>query len=347
MTLSARDLIAGGVAFAVAAIGCEVVRVFAIRHALLDKPNARSLHQTPVPRIGGIAIVLAMYVGFAVANGFAFRASDPGAKLLLLGIPVAFVGLLDDLKPLPASVRFALQIGVSVTLLLFLDHRSVFVWSGLSLHLPRAAFLAIGTIWIVAVLNIYNFMDGMDGLAGSQALFAGSALAYVLALGGQSSLAILAGTGAAAAVGFLLHNRPPARIFMGDACSTFLGFMFAALPLVASTNGGDASAGTVPFVVGPLALAPFLLDGTFTILRRASKGEKVWQAHRTHLYQRAVATGLGHRDVLVRYIGWMLVSLAAVVLAVRGSEFVSILVVLTGLVSTWLWVRSREKKQPT
>ena len=343
MTLSGRHFIAGGVAFVVAAIGCEVVRVFAVRHALLDKPNARSLHQTPVPRIGGVAIVLAMYVAFVLATGLSEGISGTGTKLLLLGIPVAFVGLLDDLKPLPASVRFALQIGVSLALLLFLDHRSVFVWSGFWLHLPRAAFLAIGTIWIVAVLNIYNFMDGMDGLAGCQALFAGASLAYVLELGGQPSLAVLAVTGAAAAAGFLLHNRPPARIFMGDACSTFLGFMFAALPLISATKVGDSSAGTVPFIVGPLALAPFLLDGTFTILRRASKGEKVWQAHRTHLYQRAVATGLGHRDVLVRYVFWMLVSAAAVIFAVRGSVLLSVLGAFGGLVLTWLWVRSREK----
>ncbi|MFO0664296.1 MAG: glycosyltransferase family 4 protein [Polyangiaceae bacterium] len=343
---SSRWLIACGIAFLVSAVGCEVVRTFAVRHALLDKPNARSLHQVPVPRIGGVAVVLSVYVAFLVANGFAVGFADPGFKMLALAVPVAVAGLVDDLKPLPASIRFALQIAVSLGLLFFVDQGPLTLWKGYDLTLSRPVFLALGTIWIVAVLNIYNFMDGMDGLAGSQTFFAGASLAYVLAVSGRSSLSILVAATAAAAAGFLLHNRPPARIFMGDACSTFLGFLFAAVPVVSAMPSHDAASTTVPFLAGPLALAPFLLDGTFTLLRRASKGEKVWQAHRTHLYQRAVATGLGHRDVLVRYLAWFVVSASAVVMAVGGREWTAIVTVVLGLALTWSWVRRRETLNP-
>jgi UDP-N-acetylmuramyl pentapeptide phosphotransferase/UDP-N-acetylglucosamine-1-phosphate transferase len=213
---------------------------------------------------------------------------------------------------------------------------------GVTLSLPVWATTAVWVVWIVGVLNIYNFMDGMDGLAGAQAIGAGLALAVGLAAHGHHDLALLSGLLAMASAGFFVHNVGPARIFMGDAGSTMIGFTFAALALSA-----HARPDPLPLPVVPLALAPFLLDGTFTILRRASRGEAIWKAHRSHLYQRAVTSGQSHRDVLGPYVAWVGAAAIAAVLGARARGALMLALaatMLTGLLITWLWVRKIEAR---
>jgi UDP-N-acetylmuramyl pentapeptide phosphotransferase/UDP-N-acetylglucosamine-1-phosphate transferase len=205
--------------------------------------------------------------------------------------------------------------------------------------LPPAVTGAVLVVWIVGVLNITNFMDGMDGLAGSQVATAFGALAIVFAsvAPGASAAATFSAGIAAASLGFLAHNAPPARMFMGDAGSTFLGYAYAGLAVLGLSRG-------VPLAVSALAMSPFLLDGTFTLFRRALRGEKVWRAHRSHLYQRAVQTGLGHREVLLVYLAWMVFGGAA---ALVGAEDGRTLLAgwagsLAALVAVWRWVTGRE-----
>jgi UDP-N-acetylmuramyl pentapeptide phosphotransferase/UDP-N-acetylglucosamine-1-phosphate transferase len=217
------------------------------------------------------------------------------------------------------------------------------VGSGVVVALPVPLMGFALVVFLVGVLNIYNFLDGMDGLAGSQAATAGVALFVAFDLRGQDDLALIAIGVAASSAGFLSHNYPPARIFLGDAGSTFLGFTFGALAILGSVRAEGA-----PFAACPLALAPFLLDGTFTIIRRALRREPIWKAHRTHLYQRAVATGLDHRDVLLRYLVWMAAAGATAILAtantgglVLGALTASMLACLVGV---WVWVARRERR---
>ena len=153
----------------------------------------------------------------------------------------------------------------------------------------------------------------MDGLAGTQAACAGIAIAIAGASHGHADIAWIALALAASSAGFLFHNMPPAKLFMGDGGSTLLGFSFAALALMGAGRGDP-----VPFACAPLALAPFLLDGVFTLFRRSLRGEKVWRAHRTHLYQRAASAGRAHHDVLVAYAIWMGLAATAAVVASRG-----------------------------
>jgi UDP-N-acetylmuramyl pentapeptide phosphotransferase/UDP-N-acetylglucosamine-1-phosphate transferase len=324
---------------ALSALGCRAMAAFARRRHLLDHPNERSLHQAPVPRLGGAAIVVASWLPVALGCALSSRRDPAVVAWLVASLLVAVLGLVDDLKPLRASVRFLVQIGASATFCVAAGVPTrIGITRALDLDLPYPVALVLCTVWLVGVLNIFNFMDGMDGLAGTQALTAGVAVAG--ALDGRPELAWIGVAVAAASAGFLSYNAPPAKIFMGDAGSTFLGFTLASFLVL----GSDA-APPLPIAVAPLALAPFLLDGTFTIFRRLRRGEKVWQAHRSHLYQRAVQTGLSHKQVLVPYAVWCAAAAACAIVAARGDLVAlsaTVVVMLGALVATWRWVLRRE-----
>ncbi len=338
--------LASVLAFLIALVGCGAARDFALRRRLVQEPNERSLHASPVPRLGGVAVVLAVLAASALLVALGPAAGSPPSRRgltswLVCAVPVALLGLIDDLRPLPVRLRLAVQIVVASGFSLLVDLPAhVLLAGGLAAALPAGVTLALGVVWIVGVLNLTNFMDGMDGLAGLQAVGFGVGAGSAFAAAGHQDLAGIAAVLGAANLGFFLHNAPPARIFMGDAGSTFLGFSFGALPILATAR--DAA---TPFLVGPVVLAPFLLDGTFTLVRRALSRERVWRAHRTHLYQRAVLSGLAHRDVLLRYGAWMGVSAgAASALPSLGPAPSLGLAALmaTSVVPVVLWVRSAE-----
>lgn len=321
--------------FVLALVGCSFLRSYAQKRALLDHPNERSLHKVPIPRLGGVAIVVASAVCCAL-----FGARHGAAREMLvwavLSLPVAVLGLIDDLRPLPASLRFLLQfVFAGIFLYLCPLPREIVVAGTFAVAVPAAVSATVGVIFIVGLLNIYNFMDGMDGLAGSQAIGAGLALAAAGALHGHGDIAAVGAFVAAASAGFLLHNFPPAKIFMGDAGSTYLGFTFAAMAIL-----GVRRVDPLPLAVLPVALAPFLLDGTFTIARRASRREPIWRAHRSHLYQRAVGAGLTHHEVLVPYAVWTAFAAAAAVATSRSTlaAACAALAMLAALTLTWRWV---------
>lgn len=334
--------VALGSSFLVALVTCGLVRQFALRRALVDRPNERSLHSAPVPRLGGVGIAAGVWavMGGVVALSPAWPRRD---VLAWLGASVvtAGTGLVDDLRPVSAGTRLLIQLALAALITTVVGVPDHFVLAeGVRLAVPAWAASAAWVVWIVGVLNIYNFMDGMDGLAGGQAIGAGVATAAALAAHGASDLALVALLTVGASAGFFLHNVGPARIFMGDAGSTFVGFTFAVLALA-----GHARPDPLPLPVVPLALAPFLLDGTFTILRRAARREAIWKPHRTHLYQRAVTSGRSHRDVLGPYAAWIGAASIAAASASRasGARMLALgCVMLACLAATWLWVRRLE-----
>ena len=343
MSVTIIAVLCGG-SFLVALVACHVLRGLAERHALLDRPNERSLHTKPVPRLGGVGIVLgtlgAVFASLALVDDSASR--EIGAWLVA-GLVFAILGLADDLRGVGAGARFVVQNAFAAGFVLVVGvPTQVMLAPGLALTLPFGLALALWTVFIVGVLNIYNFMDGMDGLAALQAIGASLAISAALAVTGYPGTVVVPLTLGAATAGFYIHNAPPAKIFMGDAGSTFVGFTFAAIAL-----SGASRALPLPVLTVPLALAPFLLDGTFTIFRRLCRGERVWRAHRSHLYQRAVSTGLSHHDVLVRYATWIGSSaVASVVVASHGgaAALVSCGIVLVGLILTVCWVRKLESE---
>ena len=247
----------------------------------LDLPNQRSLHATPVPRSGGVGIMAGVMVGFvAMAPAFSFVAG-----LLLLTL----VSWWDDRRSLPAAVRFACHF-VAAGLVVAAVFPDVTIWN-----------LLLALLFIVWMTNLYNFMDGANGLAGGMAVFGFGAYAMAAGLSGEMNLAVWAACIAAAAAGFLLFNFDPARIFMGDVGSIPLGFLAASLGLV----GIQREVWPLWFPV--LVFAPFIVDATVTLLRRAWRREKIWQAHREHYYQRLVCSGWSHRKLALHEYALMVV----------------------------------------
>jgi UDP-N-acetylmuramyl pentapeptide phosphotransferase/UDP-N-acetylglucosamine-1-phosphate transferase len=260
---------AGAVSFIVAFI---VVRVLLSRFSrfALDQPNERSLHERPVPRTGGIAVLAGL------ASTLAFGAAQLWPALLL-ALALAALSLADDLRGMPVIARLVAHVLAA----------SVLVWYLLSPMAPwQAALLVIGIAWLT---NLYNFMDGADGLAAGMAVIGFGAYAIAAWFASQTALATLALGVAAASGAFLVFNIHPARIFLGDVGSVPIGFLAGGL----GVQGWRDEAWPLWFPVA--VFAPFIADATLTLVRRVARGERLWQPHRDHYYQRMVRGRLGHR----------------------------------------------------
>jgi UDP-N-acetylmuramyl pentapeptide phosphotransferase/UDP-N-acetylglucosamine-1-phosphate transferase len=259
------------------------------RAAILDRPNERSSHSEPTPRGGGIAVVAAILAAWLalIVTGVA----PPRLVTIIVGAALlAAVSWLDDRRGLPPLARLMAQfVAVGLGIVVVAPTGPIFQgW------LPPALDLAGAALVWVWFINLFNFMDGIDGLAGSEAAAIGAGLVLFASLGSgrDPALAALAGAIAAAAIGFLVWNWAPARIFLGDVGSVALGYLLGYLLIRAAARGHWQVALILPLY--------FLADATITLLRRLARGEKVWQAHREHLYQRAVQRGLGHAAVAWR-----------------------------------------------
>jgi UDP-N-acetylmuramyl pentapeptide phosphotransferase/UDP-N-acetylglucosamine-1-phosphate transferase len=262
----------------------------------LDIPNQRSSHSRPTPRGGGIVIVGGFLLGLAVWLLLGGSLSPRALGWLAGAVLVAGVGFVDDLRSLPAVPRLVVQLlGAFLLTIAGVQER----------ELPLVAVLVLGFIYVVGVTNIYNFMDGIDGLAATQAIVAGTALAAAGLIVQNPLVATGGSLLAAATAGFLVYNLPPARLFMGDVGSTFLGFNFAGLCLLGSIGVGG---GQLPVEFGAIVLAPFLFDGLVTLARRVLRGERWYAAHRSHFYQRLVRVGLSHGQVTGLYAGLAIVA---------------------------------------
>jgi len=288
-------------------VSLAVVRLLLTRFArlALDQPNERSLHERPVPRTGGIAVM----AGAASAGLWI----SPQLWLpLLLALGLGAVSFLDDVRGMSRRLRLALQVGAA----------GILCWYVLSPMNPLELVLFV--IAVVWVTNLYNFMDGSDGLAGGMALIGFSAYAIGAWTAGQVALALLCSAIGAGAAAFLLHNFHPARIFLGDAGSIPLGFLAATLGILGWRN--DAWPLWFPLLV----LGPFIADATVTLLKRLVRGERVWRAHREHYYQRMVLMGLGHRGTALVLYSLMLFCAAAALLGRNQPPLIQALAFLTG-----------------
>jgi Fuc2NAc and GlcNAc transferase len=312
------------------------------RVGMLDVPNERSSHSLPTPRMGGVPMVAVAALAF---GGWAFLAAGdanvPGGLpyTFLFALAMFLLGFYDDLRNLSPLFRFLVQFVSALLLLVFLapllPDVSLRKWV-----LPKWAWVAPGAFWVVWMLNLYNFMDGIDGLAGGEAAVASSFFFLVFAWYGQSGWAIVNLVVAAVSMGFLVHNWPPARIFMGDAGSAFLGAFYGMQSMVAALST------PVPFPVLVLPFANFILDTTFTLFRRVICREKWYQAHRSHVYQRMTDLGMTHGKVTSIELLVVAASCAAAAACIVAGPLVRITVmgsVAVGIVCGGLWVRSKER----
>jgi UDP-N-acetylmuramyl pentapeptide phosphotransferase/UDP-N-acetylglucosamine-1-phosphate transferase len=312
-------------------LGVDWIRRLAIRRRILDHPNERSSHSVPTPRGGGLAIVV-LVIGtvltFGLVNGF----DRQSLVYIVAGILLAWLGWRDDVHSLPPRVRFSVQ-GLAVILaMLGMGYFK-------SVTIPLFGELQLGWVgipvtflWILGLINAYNFMDGIDGLAGGVALAAGLGWAILSSTFGglENPLAFWVALAiAASSLGFLGHNWPPARIFMGDVASTFLGYSFAVLPLMSARQGGD------PLMFGTAILWTFIMDAGLTFLRRLMKREDVFAAHRSHLYQRLAGSGVCPASVSALFILLTLLGAGLSLAWARGLHFVAPLIIF-GLPAIWV-----------
>ena len=292
------------------------------KHGMIqDIPNDRSLHTEPIPRVGGVAIMAGILSGWILLVHF-------WAWWIVLPVLGLFaLSLVDDVRGLPAKVRL---LGHFVAALIVLAGAGI-QWLWL---LPVLLFI----VWMT---NLFNFMDGADGLAGGMALFGFSFYGVAGLTHGNEAFAMMNFTVGAAALGFLYHNFHPARVFMGDAGSIPLGFLAAAFGVWGWQQG------YWPFWYPILVFSPFVIDATATLLKRARRRKKLAQAHRGHYYQRLIQMGWGHRNTaIVEYSLMLLAGVSALWGISRGAQEQGYLLALWGAIylglATWVDRRWRQ-----
>lgn len=297
------------------------------KYQLLDKPNERSSHSTPIPLGGGVVIALiVLAMGAWVANEIDWKRS---LIYIVSGSIIAWMGWHDDVRSLPAVFRLIVQSLIAIASIWGMGYFKVVAVPMLGDVQLGLFGILITFLWIVGLTNAYNFMDGIDGMAGGVALVA--ALGWMwLSSDTQTwfvfwvALAI-----ASSSLGFLGHNWSPAKVFMGDAGSTFLGYTFAVLSLVSADQGGDA------LLIGTLLMWTVIMDSFVTFLGRLIKRENVFTGHRSHLFQRLVLVGYKHSTISLFYM--MLTGVAGLLafLWSQGDEMAPILIFF-GLPAIWI-----------
>jgi UDP-GlcNAc:undecaprenyl-phosphate/decaprenyl-phosphate GlcNAc-1-phosphate transferase len=238
----------------------------------LDAPNNRSLHVSPVPRLGGIGVLAGITAGGIASHSLLPAVLWP-PLVMLVG-----VSLVDDLRCVPVGIRLAVHLFAAA----WLAH-----WSYPAIGMVMSIVLVLATAWMI---NLYNFMDGADGLAGGMALFGFAFYGFAALLAGSTSFAVINFSIAAAAAAFLCLNFPPARIFLGDVGAVPLGFLAAGLGIVGCLQQ------YWPWWFPVIVFSPFIIDATVTLARRALLRQRVWEAHFDHYYQRVVRMGWSHRN---------------------------------------------------
>jgi UDP-GlcNAc:undecaprenyl-phosphate/decaprenyl-phosphate GlcNAc-1-phosphate transferase len=317
------------------------------RVGLIDYPNQRSSHHAPTPRSGGIAIVATFFVGIAIAYlvGEETKIREPYfIGFVFSAIAITVVSFYDDAAGVSYQTKLLTQIGCAAVCLAF----------GLVIDqvpIPFYGYVLLGwlgypitLLWIVGMTNSFNFMDGLDGLAASSAVIACAFYAYIAATAGSNFVYLHSYVVLAAALGFLYFNRPPARVFMGDIGSQFLGFTLAVLSII----GLQYDSAHVSFLVMPLLFFNFIWDTLFTLTHRLARQKPIAQAHREHLYQLLNQMGYSHGRVTLLHCGVVVGQGIGALILVSVPGDARLLVFLPffafqAAYTTWVFGRARKK----
>ncbi len=305
------EILSFSVALLAASVFVPLARRFALRAGVLDIPNERSSHSVPTPRTGGLGILAGVLAGLAVVGVVTGSMPSTGEWWLLAFLGAgSLIGFADDWKRLPTAVRFPGYLVVSTGICLAYARVEILDLPGIpTLALGSGGGVIFSVLFVAWYTNLFNFMDGIDGIAGGAAAICLGALGVVFEGHGDAVLAGLAFASAGASVGFLFYNYPPASVFMGDGGSVFLGLAAGALSLAAVAQGALSLSAAV------LLMLPFVFDATFTLIRRIVQRERFWAAHRSHVYQQMCDLGLSHRAVTTIF------TVAAVIFASLGMVF--------------------------
>jgi len=322
---------------AAAAVTWLVSRIVA--HAgVLDRPNLRSSHAAPTPTVGGLGLMVGLWAGVGMGAWLGCE-SLWGWRPFAVSSLVLLVLVLDEVRPMGRLAKLAVQAAAAAVPLFYgltLDRFPLPCLPDIELG---AAACPVTFLWLVAIQNVFNFMDGIDGIAGLEGFLA-AGLIYLLASAPAPEFAMIPLACAGAAAGFLIWNRPPARVFMGDVGSHFLGILVGISALVLYRKG-------LPFAAVPLTIGAFLFDTGYTLVRRLLRGENITQAHRFHLYQRLCAMGWSHGRVDAAYGGLTLLFGGSAYLHATGNSAGSGILCAGGailLVSGAVWVERRWRR---
>lgn len=320
------------VAFSIALVAAYFltpkVKELAIKAGAMDAPDARKVHKEPIPRMGGLAI----YAAFVLAVLAGMHVNHEIAGLLAGGTVILIVGIIDDLKQLPAKVKLLGQIMAAAVLILF-DIRIDWITNpfGDMIYVDYLA-IPLTILWVVGLTNTVNLIDGLDGLAAGVSTIASITILLVALQQNFWTVAVLTAALAGSALGFLQHNFNPAKIFMGDTGSMFLGYMLAAVSILGTVK----SAATIALIVPIMALGLPIMDTTFAIIRRYMSGRPIFKPDRGHLHHRLLDMGLTQKQaVLLMYVisgclGLSAIALtevnkvmgALIIIAILGAAFV-------------------------
>ena len=306
------------IAFALSTFALSLgLTLFMIRFVrLMDVPNERSSHRTPIPKSGGVGIVVSFAIACLVIYFGAQTARIPAAifwAFFACTLALALVSLIDDVTQKSFVAKIGAQV-VSVGILLAAGIVLTKIW------IPFVGEVSLGVwsylltfLWMVGLTNAFNFMDGLDGLAGGVGVIAAIFMCIIAWSQGSYFVYITSYALIASVAGFLVFNFPPAKIFMGDVGSAFLGFTFGALAVI----GASFDFGRLSFYVVPLLLFNFIFDTFFTFVRRLLRGERIHLAHRSHLYQLLNRMGYSHRKVALFHYAVALVQGVGAILLVH------------------------------
>jgi UDP-N-acetylmuramyl pentapeptide phosphotransferase/UDP-N-acetylglucosamine-1-phosphate transferase len=309
-------------AFGVSAVATGLVLLVGRRWRVVDVPNERSAHDRPTPTLGGLGILAGLVAALLLAP------ASPLRTPLLICVGLLLISVVDDTgRPLGVRAKLVLQLLVALAWVTLAPADALMVSASWSIGGLPAAGLSV--LWLVAMMNAYNFMDGIDGLTASQAMAMMASLSLLLAGAGVSLPALVA----AASAGFLLYNLPPARLFMGDVGSLSLGFLVGVCVLRAAS--------ATPVWVAALPVAAYAVDTATTLWERRRRGQRLGAAHREHLYQRLVQSGWSHGRVDLAALAVTGLFGAGALWLARGSEAAGWLCV--GLASTVLLLGLRWK----
>ena len=303
------------------------VILFAAKTGAMDAPDARKVHKKPIPRIGGIGIYIAFMAGMLVVmsmNVLTEEVSHELIGLLFGGSLIVLLGIVDDYKNLPAKVKLVGQIIAATVLVVAFDVRIDFITDPFGDYLFLEFMAVPATIfWIVGLTNTVNLIDGLDGLAAGVSTIACITIFLVALQQDILLVAVLTAALGGAAMGFLYYNFNPARIFMGDSGSMFLGYMLAGISII----GAVKCAATIALIVPILALGLPILDTTFAIVRRYRGGVPIFKPDKGHLHHRLLDLGFTQRQaVLLMYVISALLGLSAVALTEVSPQFAILIV---------------------
>lgn len=318
---------------------------YAKKKNITDVPIDRSSHSIPTPRGGGLGFVITSIVAFIIYLAWqGILISDAFLSFVVTLSAIASLGWFDDKNNLSALTRFATQVIAATIILFFVGGLNTFSLPFLGEF--SLGFLSpfLGIIWIAGVTNIYNFMDGVDGIATEQALAASAGWMIFAFLWNEPVLFTINLIVFATVLVFLAYNWDPAKIFMGDVGSLFLGFFFAVMPFLAAYLSEDYTIANTLWI-GVLLLWPFLFDSSSTLIRRLRKGENIFEAHRSHLYQKLNIAGWSHAMISTLYLAFSLFCLIMSLLYIHEGDVVQLSILGIVLILSFVYTRAVKRNE--